>query len=446
MSMRPSQHESKRGVFTEHPADRLADQSKRPLLADWRDTARRMEPHAHNEPLMRQPTTPASDSPALPLARVEAIHVRVPFRRPILDATGEYTHRRSWLLRIVAEDGAEGLGEAVLDPIAEDVTTGALALLMREIVPALAAGRPPAWADLAREGEPGRAAMAAVDGALAALAAARGAAAAGGGAGVAAATPIRVSATIGFGGPAAGAEAAAQAVELGFDTLKLRVGFERATDQLVARIRAVRAAVGPEPQLRIDAGGAWDLETATERLAALEPFRIEYVEQPLAAWDLIGHATLRDRVRVPVALDESIDSEGSARAVLADAAADVIVVKPARVGGLAATMRIVDGASGAGAANAATASVVLGTYFETGVGIAAALRVAAAMRVAAAPADGRAASREPVHGLATAGLLVHDLLGLPLPIEGGRMAVPTVVSLDESVVDRYALERFEAQR
>jgi L-alanine-DL-glutamate epimerase-like enolase superfamily enzyme len=397
-----------------------------------------METHAHTRPLMRQPTTPASDSPALPrLARVEAIHVRVPFRRPLLDATGEYTHRRSWLLRIVDEDGAEGLGEAALNPIAEDVTTGALAMLMRETVPALAAGRPPMWVELAREGEPGRAAMAAVEGALAALAAARGAAAAGGGA--SAAAPIPVSAAIRFGGPDAGAEAAAQAVELGFGTLKLRAGFERVTDQLVARIRAVRAAVGPEPQLRIDAGGAWDLETATERLAALEPFRIEYVEQPLATWDLAGHAALRQRVDVPIALDESIDSEGSAREVLAEGAADVIIVKPARVGGLAATRRIVDAASGAGAANAATASVVLGTYFETGVGIAVALRVAAAMR-----GNVRATTPETAHGLATAGLLVHDLLRMPLPIEKGRMAVPAVVSLDESVVDRYALERFEA--
>jgi len=389
---------------------------------------------------MGQATTPGSDSPALPhLARVEAIHVRVPFRRPILDATGEYTHRRSWLLRIVDEDGAEGLGEAALNPIAEDVTTGALALLMREIVPALAAGRPPAWTELAREGEPGRAAMAAVEGVIAALAAARGAATAGGGTGAAAAVLIPVSAAIGFGGPDAGAEAAVQAVELGFGTLKLRAGFERVTDQLVARIRAVRAAVGPEPQLRVDAGGAWDLETATERLAALEPFRIEYVEQPLAAWDLIGHAALRQRVDVPIALDESIDSEASAREALAEGAADVIIVKAARVGGLAATMRIVDAASGAGAANAATASVVLGTYFETGVGIAAALRVAAAMR-----GNVRATTPETTHGLATAGLLVHDLLGVPIPIEKGRMAVPAVVSLEESLVDRYALERFEA--
>jgi L-alanine-DL-glutamate epimerase-like enolase superfamily enzyme len=333
----------------------------------------------------------------------------------------------------VDEDGIEGLGEAALNPLAEDVTAEALARLMREIVPALAAGRPPTGPELAREGEPGRAAMAAVDGAIAALLAARGAAPDRTG------VSIPVSATIRFGGPDAGAEAAAQAAQLGFGTLKFRAGFERVTDQLVARVRAVRAAVGPEPRLRIDAGGAWDLDTATERVSALEPFRIEYVEQPLAAWDLTGHAALRARVRVPIALDESIDSEGSARSALAEGAADVIIVKPARVGGLAAARRIF------AAAAASETTVVLGTYFETGVGIAAALRVAAAMRTDVRGA-GRAASPESAHGLATAGLLLHDLLALPLPIEKGRMAVPSVISLDEPTVDRYTLERFEAQR
>jgi L-alanine-DL-glutamate epimerase-like enolase superfamily enzyme len=391
---------------------------------------------------------PASGPAALPrLARVEAIHVRVPFRRPLLDATGEFTHRRSWLLRVVDEAGNEGLGEAALNPIATDVTTAALARVVREIVPALAGGRPPTWPELAAAGESGRAAMAAVEAALAALVAAQGAgnpaaavaatAADRGTAAGAEPAPIPVSATIGYGGPDAGADAAAQAVELGFDTLKLRAGFERTTDQLVDRLRALRAAVGPEPRLRIDAGGAWDIDTATERIAALEPFRIEYVEQPLTAWDLTGHAALRERVRVPIALDESIDSEGAARAALGEGAADVVVVKPARVGGKAATMRIVEAASAAGAL------VVLGTYFETGVGIAAVLRIAAAMR------DGRVLegplALEPAHGLATAGLLVHDLLAAPLPIVKGRMAVPAVITLDEPEVERYTLERFEAR-
>jgi len=388
---------------------------------------------------------PPSDPAAPPrLARVEAIHVRVPFRRPLLDASGEFTHRRSWLLRVVDEAGNEGLGEAALNPFATDVTTGALDRLIREIVPELAAGRLPVWPELAAEGEPGRAAMAALDGAIAALRAAAGRATAPAGAttsaGAAASAGAETSpvcAVITFGGPHAGADAAAQAVELGFDTLKLRAGFERTTDQLVERLRALRAAVGPEPRLRVDAGGAWDLETAAERIAAIEPSRIEYVEQPLAAWDIAGHAALRERVEVPIALDESIDSEGAARAALAEGAGDVLVVKPARVGGLAATMRIVEAASAAGAL------VVLGTYFETGVGMAAVLRIAAAMG-AGRTLEGPLAP-EPAHGLATAGLLVHDLLAVPLPIVKGRMAVPTRVTLDEPEVDRYTLERFEAR-
>ena len=395
----------------------------------------------------------APDPTAVPrLARVEAVHVRVPFRRPLLDATGEYTHRRSWLLRIVDADGREGLGEAALNPFAEEVTTGSLARLIRDIAEELAAGRLPVWADLAAEGEPGRAAMAAVDGAIVSLAAARAATASGGagratvagasgGAGASTAdrniaatrAPIPVGATIVFGGPDAGADAAAQAVELGFETLKIRAGFERATDQLVDRVRAIRAAIGPEPRLRVDAAGAWDLDTAEERIAAIDRFRIEFVEQPLAPWDLTGHSVLRQRVRVPIALDESIDSEGSARAALAEGAADVVVVKPARVGGLAETLRIADAASAAGA------SVVLGTYFETGVGIAAVLRIAAELR-ASGPWSRNGS--ESAHSLATAGVLVHDLLLAPLHMEKGRMAVPDAVALDESEVDRYAIERF----
>jgi hypothetical protein len=52
---------------------------------------------------------------------------------------------------------------------------------------------------------------------------------------------------------------------------------------------------------------------------------------------------------------------------------------------------------------------------------------------------------EPAHGLATAGILVHDLLAVPLPLVNGGMAVPAIVELDEDEVDRYTLERFEAR-
>jgi len=405
------------------------------------------------------------------LARVEAIHVRVPFRRPLLDASGEYTHRRSWLLRLIDESGREGLGEALLDPFADEVALAALDRLVRSWISEIVAGRFPTAEELAAEGPAaGRAMMAGLEGALGALAASSarsGPAASDGRARAAGSAPkpgsaapaisperspggpslegrstegparsVPVCAVIGFGGPDAGSDAAAQAVELGFRTLKIRAGYERTTEQLVDRVRAMRAAVGPEPRLRVDVGGAWTLDVAVERLAAIERFGIEFVEQPLPAFDLTGHAALRERVRVPVALDEAIEAEGAARAALMENAADFLVVKPARVGGEAAVRRIEREAKAAGV------RLVLGTYFETGVGIAAVLRVAAGLGGGAA-ADGTDGI---AHTVATAGLLAHDLLSSPLPIENGRMAVPGAISLDESEVARYTIERFEVAR
>ena len=52
----------------------------------------------------------------------------------------------------------------------------------------------------------------------------------------------------------------------------------------------------------------------------------------------------------------------------------------------------------------------------------------------------------PAHGLATGGILVHDLLAHPLPIEHGRMAVPGALALDEDEIARRATERVTAER
>ena len=273
------------------------------------------------------------------------------------------------------------MGEAALHPAASEASIDGLDAFMRAMVPALVEGRPPTEADLLSEGEPGRAALAALDGARAALSAASGAGSTvgadapgrdvdrGQGAGLA----IPVVATIAFGGPDAGGESAAQAVELGFGTLSLRAGHERHNDHLVDRVRAIRAAVGPGPRLRIEVGGAWDLETAAERIGAIERFGIEFVEQPLPARDVTGHAALRERVGVPIALDESVESEGAAAAAIAERAADVLVLKPARLGGAAPPCEL----PGARPTQAWTSCS--GSYFETGVGIAAALRIAAAL-------------------------------------------------------------------
>jgi len=361
-----------------------------------------------------------------------ADRVRIPFRRPFATASGMWLERDTWLIRLIDADGRVGLGEAVLEPSAGDVADTILTALIREAAEAATAGRLPTMADLELHGAPGRALNAAIESAMLDLEPLDGRAdTAPDGEGVG------VNATIPSLGSEAAAEAALQSVESGFATLKVKAGAERETDVLVERIRAIRTAVGPEVRLRLDVNGAWDLATAEDRIGAIAGFDIEFVEQPLVAHDLDGLAALRRRVRVPIAADEAVSSVGAVRALLADDAVDVLVVKPARVGGPAAVTEIAERAAERGV------PVVISTLFETGVGLAAGLAVAAVLPEVASPRW----AVPPDHGLATAGLLEHDLLAESLLVTGGRMHAPTRSGSGGLgiVLDLGAVERFRAE-
>lgn len=356
-----------------------------------------------------------------------ADRVRIPFRRPFATATGMWVEREAWILRSVDDDGRVGLGEAVLEPADGEVAETILEALVREAVEG-AAGGLPTLADLERHGAPGRALAAALESAALDLAGPPATSGEEGDDGVG------VNATLPSLGPEAAAEAALQAVESGFVTLKVKAGAERETEALVERVRAIRAVVGPNIGLRLDVNGAWDLDTATERLEAVERFAIEFVEQPLAAHDIDGMAELRRRVGVPIAADEAAASVRDVRTLIEASAVDVLVVKPARVGGPTAVADIAELAAVRGV------SVVMSSLFETGIGIAAALAMAAGLPEVTSdrwpdPLD---------HGLATAGLLEHDLLLASLIVEDGRMRAPGGPSAGGLgvVLDVRALERF----
>ena len=366
---------------------------------------------------------------AAPVAGLSALRVRVPFRRPFATATGMWLHREAWIVLLEGSDGRVGLGEAVLEPDATEVEETILARAIRETTGRAREGDLPDAEELELLGGPGRAFRAALDAARLDLALAPDA------------VTVPVNGTIGFAAPREGAQAALQALEAGFRTLKLKAGAERETEDLVARVRAIRQAVGPDVRLRLDVNGAWDLATAEDRLDAVARFDIEYVEQPLAWDDTAGAAELRARIRVPVAADEAVYSPGAARSLLAAGAADVLVVKPVRVGGPVAVAEI------AAAAAAHDVPVVISTLFETGIGVAAA-RAAAAALPAVRWRDG--AGRLP-HGLATAGLLEHDLLREPLVVDEGELAAPggdgtagLGVALDDRALRRFAVEAVEA--
>ena len=199
---------------------------------------------------------------------------------------------------------------------------------------------------------------------------------------------------------------AQEAVEAGFRAVKLKVGrAEPATD--VDRVRAARAGLGPETELRLDANGAWDQATAVEVLGRVQDCNIAYCEEPVAGIEAI--AAVGQRSRIPVAVDESIRSESDAVRALG-LGVSTLIVKPQALGGPDVALAI------AARTREAGASVVVTSFLDSAVGLAHALHVAAAVDAAASPRQ--------VHGLATAGLLAEDLAAPP-PIASGAMPLPS---------------------
>ena len=197
-----------------------------------------------------------------------------------------------------------------------------------------------------------------------------------------------------------------EAVEAGFRAVKLKVGrAEPATD--VDRVRAARAGLGPEAELRLDANGAWDQATAVEVLGRVQDCNIAYCEEPVAGIEAI--AAVGRRSRIPVAVDESIRTESDAVRAL-ELGVSTLIVKPQALGGPDVALAI------AARTREAQASVVVTSFLDSAVGLAHALHVAAAVDAAA--------SHRQVHGLATAELLAEDLAAPP-PIASGAMPLPS---------------------
>lgn len=110
----------------------------------------------------------------------------------------------------------------------------------------------------------------------------------------------------------------------------------------VARVRAVREAMGPEGRVRIDANGAWNIDEAEHAVHALAEFDLEYVEQPCGSVDEL--AELRRRVKymgIPIAADESVRKASDPLAVARAGAADLIVIKAQPLGGARRALEIV---------------------------------------------------------------------------------------------------------
>lgn len=135
-------------------------------------------------------------------------------------------------------------------------------------------------------------------------------------------------------------------VARGFRTLKLKIGLGPEEDE--RRVRAVREAVGPQVRLRVDANQGYRVSAAIEAGRRLAACGIEYMEQPLPAWDVTGLAEVRRATGLRIAADESLYSPQDALRLIRERAVDVFVIKMIKVGGLRKATRIAHLAEAAG--------------------------------------------------------------------------------------------------
>ncbi len=132
----------------------------------------------------------------------------------------------------------------------------------------------------------------------------------------------------------------------GFPAIKVKLGTTCRED--VARIRAIREAVGPDYPIRIDANQGWDPPTAVETLKALEPFGIEHCEEPIPSWNSREQVKVRENSPIPIMADESIFDHQDAFRLAATGACDFFNLKLSKSGGIHKALKILSVAEAAG--------------------------------------------------------------------------------------------------
>ena len=181
--------------------------------------------------------------------------------------------------------------------------------------------------------------------------------------------------TISVNDPDEMARDAADAVRRGYDTLKIKVGAHPELD--VARLTAVRQAIGSDTRIRIDANQGWEPKQAVRLLNQMQEkgLDIEFVEQPVKAHDIDGLKYVTERSYVPVLADESVFSPEDAVRIMQTRAADLVNIKLMKCGGLYNALKIVSAAEVYGV------ECMIGCMLEAKISVNAAVHLACAKKI-----------------------------------------------------------------
>lgn len=171
--------------------------------------------------------------------------------------------------------------------------------------------------------------------------------------------------------PAEAARRAEWAAAQGIKALKVKTGIEPAAD--IARVQAVRAALGPDFPIGIDSNGGWSPRVAIHCINEIHATcRIIFAEQPVPALDLQWMVDVRRASPVPVMADESCNTVQDAMALARAGAADILSVYVGKGGGIGSARKITMVAEAAGL------TCTVGSNLELGVASAAMAHVAMA--------------------------------------------------------------------
>lgn len=288
------------------------------------------------------------------IASIETFAVRIPLKpgRVMITALGRHAVSDYLLVRLRSDDGGEGVGEAtVLPNWSGETWQGAHALIQQVLAPAVL-GCPVADLEeidrrMDRVCRHNWFTKAAIEMACWDLL------------GKARRQPvyellggakrnltIRSRFSMGAYDPPLAAQRAAERVAEGFTTIKVKVGGDPRQD--VARVRAVREAIGPNIDLMIDANCGWDVDTAIRSVRELADCHLTLVEQPTPDGDFAGLARVRRETGCKILADDICFDLVDAQELVRNQCCDVISVYPGKNGGLRKAKAIVDFAAGHG--------------------------------------------------------------------------------------------------
>jgi len=209
----------------------------------------------------------------------------------------------------------------------------------------------------------------------------------------------------------------------GYPSIKVKLGDSGKND--VERIKKIRAAVGEEIPICIDANQGWDVKTAIKTLKSLDKYKVEHCEEPIPRWDFMNLRRVRKKSPIPIMADESCGDHHDAERLIKLKACDMFNIKVGKAGGLANAWKIIRLAEKAGIV------CQVGAFMESRLGMTASAHLALCSEIIHyCDFDTPLMHAEDV---VSGGLTYH---------ENGRMKVPEVPGLG-ATIDEVRLAKME---